>query len=894
MLLAARVTPALVGDAAADHAFTTDAKTPTTPGRGLDIRAAVGGLTDTDSINQITKFIDDLPAWGSSQVSASPLFPYTDPRNPTPVIRTKDGQHEATAVVYSRGDANTSLVPAPGTTPVDTGDEPGVWVPDTVAAELGVTSGDSVDVAVEVRDPTPEEIALAGGVPVRVAGVYQTSHGLPVSHSVDWQALTASLPHDPLDTSKRAALLITDTDTAVPVITGMGDRAFVTWDVPWQVPVTLEQGRVGAAAWRTLDSQLHDSNTHPGQVTAVAHVEPVSLSSGVDKFVADAEDSASALEPLVRSIGFAAQIISLAVLATMLWLLARSRRTEHLAALRMGVHPARIGITGMVEQIGAIVAAVVAVYAVVRWAPSVLAESGSFDPHTLASARHAVVWSLPWLIGFVILAVTAAVWPLEPTTNVGTGRLAGAFRWETIVVIAAVATGTQLVTQDGPALHSGSALLFPLLALLAGAAIVVRLIAYVVDRTRHARPARVAPPRLLALWLARRRLTYVITEVSALVVVVAAGAGMYVYSASIAHDGERGIADKAAALGGAEATRSIGAAGDLFVGDDGFPAGLPDGWTVVWRGSDAQMAQNVVSDVLVVDPERFVETAAWRDSFADKSLPQLMADLRDPPQSTVNVILAGNYNDTFPTNGTLVMQGLFASYHVVDRIAAAPGQRERSSMVIIDERSLAPLIPNADGSIPGAMTVDGLDRVFLSEVWSNGSQAALDAAIAQTTDQIDQTGTANVSTANLRPDFVAYHRSLPYLRLAGAAMLLVALASLWVHGARRRANLAIDVAMAAAMGVRRRATTAALVFESVLVGVVTIVIATGVAAVVVAFMAPRLDPAPSFAPANTGGLSWAAVGATAALVVGVSILGNLVELRAARRLPVAEVLRGAD
>jgi len=32
----------------------------------------------------------------------------------------------------------------------------------------------------------------------------------------------------------------------------------------------------------------------------------------------------------------------------------------------------------------------------------------------------------------------------------------------------------------------------------------------------------------------------------------------------------------------------------------------------------------------------------------------------------------------------------------------------------------------------------------------------------------------------------------------------------------------------------------------------------------------------------------------AALVVGVSILGNLVELRAARRLPVAEVLRGAD
>jgi len=215
-------------------------------------------------------------------------------------------------------------------------------------------------------------------------------------------------------------------------------------------------------------------------------------------------------------------------------------------------------------------------------------------------------------------------------------------------------------------------------------------------------------------------------------------------------------------------------------------------------------------------------------------------------------------------------------------------------MVIMDERSLAPLIPNSDGSIPGVMSVEGLDRQFLSEVWSNGSQAALDAALVQTTDHVDQTGTANVHTAGLRPDFIAYQRALPYLRLAGAAMLLVGLASLWVSGARRRANLAIDVAMAGAMGVRRRATTAALVLESVFLGLVTIVIATAVASVVVAFMAPRLDPAPSFAPGNTGGLSWTALGATTALVIAVSVLGNLLELRAARRLPVAEVLRGAD
>ena len=130
--------------------------------------------------------------------------------------------------------------------------------------------------------------------------------------------------------------------------------------------------------------------------------------------------------------------------------------------------------------------------------------------------------------------------------------------------------------------------------------------------------------------------------------------------------------------------------------------------------------------------------------------------------------------------------------------------------------------------------------------------------------------------------------------LAVANELLVALASMWVQGARRRSALAIDVAMSRTMGVRRSATTAALVLESVLVGLLTMVIATATASGVVAFMAPRLDPSPSFAPGNTGGMSWPAVAVTTVLVVAVSVIGNLFELSAARRMPVAEVLRGAD
>jgi len=895
MLLLARVTPTLVTDAAADRAFATEATTPALPGRGLDLKASVSGLTDPQSLDDLAKLFDSLPGWGPPQISVSPLVPYTDPREPTPVIRTSADGPDLQAIVFARGDANTSLVSAPGTTPDSSNAAGGMWIPDTAAQLLGVSPGDSVDVALKIRNPTPQEIAKAGGESVRVAGVYQTSHGLPVSDTVDWPAIAGSLPRDPTDTSRPATLLIVDQPTAVSLISGMGDVPFEVWDAQWRAPTTLQQGRVSAAAWRALHDQLQDAGSGAGSITAAARVQPVTLATGVEIFVARAEDAAAALHPLVSSIGFAAQIISVAVLGTMLWLLVRSRRTEHLVSLRAGVHPLRIGVAGMVEQIGAVIVAAGAVYAIVRWTPNVLAGSGSIDTRTLSEARSVVLWTIPWIIAFIVAAVTAAVWPLEPTSTVASGRLADAFRWETVVVIAAIATGAQLMTQTGPALDSGSALLFPLLALLAGAMIIVRIVAAVVRRmSRRTHAQRVEPPRFLAMWLARRRLIFVLAEVSALVVVVAAGTGMFVYSASVARDGERGVADKAAALGGAPATTAIGAASQLFIGADGFPAGLPDGWNVVWRASDVHMAQDVVADVLVVDPDRFAQSAAWRDSFADKPLPELMADLANPKQGTVNVIVAGNYDDTFPTDGTLIMQGLFTPYHVVDRIAAAPGQRERSSMVIMDERTLAPLIPDATGAKPGPMTVDGLDRVFLSEVWSSGSQAQLDAALAQTTQHADQTDTTNVAIQSRRADFVAFGLSLPYLRLAGGAMLLVALASLWVHGNRRRANLAIDIAMTRAMGVRRAATTAALVFEAVLVGIASVIVAVAIAAPLVGFMTHRLDPAPSFAPRNSGGLSWPAVAAAAALVVVVSIASALMELHAVRRLPVAEVLRGGD
>ena len=106
---------------------------------------------------------------------------------------------------------------------------------------------------------------------------------------------------------------------------------------------------------------------------------------------------------------------------------------------------------------------------------------------------------------------------------------------------------------------------------------------------------------------------------------------------------------------------------------------------MVWSLSDAQMAPNVVADILAVDPETFPAAVAWRQSFAGRSLDSLLSDIADSEPFTVDIVVAGNYRDTFPDHGTMQLdrQSPAIQYHVIARIAAAPWQRERSSMAIV-------------------------------------------------------------------------------------------------------------------------------------------------------------------------------------------------------------------
>jgi len=421
----------------------------------------------------------------------------------------------------------------------------------------------------------------------------------------------------------------------------------------------------------------------------------------------------------------------------------------------------------------------------------------------------------------------------------------------------------------------------------------------------------IARPRSLGLWLTVRRLTAALARQSALAVMVSVGVGMFVYCWSIAGDGERGLADKVAALGGAQATLQLRSSADLTLGADGLPTELPTGQTVVWTATNLYLGVDLPSDLLVVDPRTFASGVAWGSSFAGRKLDQLLADLGDSPPGAVGIIVAGNYADDFPDTGRIELDADRGSiqYRVVERIAAAPWQRQRATMAIaladpIGEQLLQLQRPTGAAASDGAGSGTGagtdaaaspaaaaLDRVFQTFVWSSGTQAELDARWAESS---LETTEPNVPNARRQPEFVAYALFLPYLRFVGTGLLVASTVALVVLGARRRDDLALELAMTRRMAMPLRITVISVVGGSVATALVGAGTGVLLARQLAAFMTPRLDPGPSFAPPLVDHLASSAVLVAATLVLVATVVSTAAELAGARRERVSEVLRAAE
>lgn len=900
----ARTTPPLIVDASTDRAFTAeiDAIPERVPrSQRLDLRAYTTGVRSNDTLRSVADAIHRVPVYADPVTSLVPIGYRTARPQPTPVVRlAADPDVAATAVLYARSDALDALVPADGSPdPASVADGDGVWLPDTVAAELGATVGDAVELEL-VAPAGATEPAAADEEPqiaaATVAGIYLTDDGLPRradGASVSWDALAPDLPDEPTVPGRPAALVIASVPAVLDLAGDIGETLLVTWDAAWEGPRTIERGRQAADAVGSLGRRFRDPGDPLGRITKDADLPDVVVVSGVDVLADHAEETATQLRPIIESTARGTQLIALGLVIVAAWLHLRRRAGEVALLVGEGLRSITIALLATWEQLSAALLGVGLGWLGGRWVGDRLAATGDIGASALADANRAAWTTAPLVVVGIFVASVVAAWAAEPARAGWAGRLAAALQWEVLATVVAIAAGAQLVTQDGPALSSGAALVFPIAAIVAAAGIAARLLSLLAGRLGRSRRVPTSPPRHHGWWLARHRLVHALADASTLVVVAAAGAGLLVHSASFATSATSGTDDKVAAIAGARSTLPLAWSGDLNGGADGFPADLDPAWSVVWRDSDVSAAPKLVVDLLAVDGGTFANGAAWRDAFADRPLRDLLDDLAAPTPGRIGIVVAGSRADRVPDSGTLTIGAWSAAYTVIERIHAAPGQRDLVPMVMVDAHRFFALIPAEDPTTRETLRVDDPDGWFRTELWSSQAPSELTTALGarglELTDETVQV--EGIATAERTPAIVAFRSAIPYLRAIGIVALALACAALAQHASRRRNAAAAETAMLAQMGVRRSTLRWSAVGELVLVGLVGGALGVGLGAATNTFMVGRMDPLPRVEPGFAALLSWTSVaiaaGAIAAVAAGVALGAH----RSALRADVGEVLR---
>jgi hypothetical protein len=903
LLCAARAAPALIIDATADRAFAAEVARV---GRNvpyddrIGLRAYATGLADDTLAHQLETQVDRLPVWGPPVASYVPER-YEGPfPKPEPVIRRADGSGpDVSAVIYARTGAIDTLTTVDGRTP-DAGSD-GVWVPEGVAAELGVRAGDRVELELVSTDPAPDPAPDPGPDPETpvvppivntvVAGVYVTADtGLPASDRFDWSSIITDLPNDPASTDAVAALVIVPVARAIDVAAGMGDTMRVIWDSEWEGPFTIDRGRMASRAFGRLAASARDPFDGVGVLTADAGIDPLRLASGATTFVERSEQTADALGPLIESMAVAIQVIAAGLVAGGVWLLATRRRREVQLALSHGMHPAGLGVVGAAEQLAPIVLGTALTWLAVDAGADLAAGTGSVSASVRDAARATVLQTAPWVLVLAFAVWTAAAASVQPVRSSVMKLVAPALRWEVIVTVLAVATGYQLASEQD-ASGSSTALLFPILAVLSAAALVALLVGHVVRRLRsRSRPSGPVPPRHLGWWLMGRRVAAGLADGAAVIVVVATGVALLGYTSSAAAAADAGVDAKAAVLAGARNTAVVPWSGSI-TGTTGMPTGLPAGWTIVWHDRGLEVGAPAQIDIVVVDPATFADAAVWRRSFADRPLLDLLAEMAAVPDNRVGIVTSGFFADRVPASGTM-SNGLWTvPFQVVARVEALPGLADRSTMAMVDATRLFALLPPNElpyERVQGRSS-DNPDGNFRTSVWSSGSSDELVERLADV--GLGATEVGGTSVERARPDLVAYGWSLPVLRFVGWTAVAIAVLAMLMHVARRRSATVLDVTMLDELGVPRRSVRVAVIGELVAAVSIGSVVGVLLAGGLARFMIPRLDPARELRPRFVVGWSVVPVVSVVGLMLAAAAAVSVRELRACGRARRSEVFR---
>ncbi|HEV7653864.1 MAG TPA: hypothetical protein VGP36_03885 [Mycobacteriales bacterium] len=727
--------------------------------------------------------------------------------------------------------------------------DPGLWLPDGLARNLGVDAGDKV---------------TARGKPEPVAGVYRDlndpSYGgsLPVAWC-RWATLIVPTIGDAGPPVR--PLVLTDDRTLLTL--AQNDRPWATWSA------AIDPATARAADAATVAAAIQGAGPEVFSTAGVVgtYVDLDTLAGAA----ARATQVRGALADATRPAAYAAVLVALLLVAAAggYWAERRAGEVRLLAA--RGIGPPGLAGKAVLEMIGPAVAGTLIGWAVTLAAAPHLGPSPLLDD----GAGVRALWTVAVALVAGLLALGAVAGLRGRSTGerpLGLERSRWAFvPWELLLVGAAIWSyqrlrGVGAVSSGGESVRIDPLVVaLPLLALAGLTVLVVRLIGLPVGRLQ-ALGGRLPVPGFLAV----RRLTAARTVSAGVLVAVALPVGVLVVCASLSASVRATVDTKTATYVGAGVALRTDARPGVFA--DPGPTGTP-----VSLLPEALDTFSQELPVLAVDPATFARYAYWRRAFATEPLPDLLARLGPAQDGSVPAILAGGGDEDVDH---VSLESQTVRVHVVARTAVFPGMRSVAEpLLVVDRHALPALNPYTARS---------------EEVWTRPADAAA-ATRAIGAKGLHVTGQVNQESIVRNTDLYPVTWTFGYVQVLAALAGVIGVTALLLYLAARQRSRTAAYALSRRMGLTRRAHLASLLAElSVAVGLgalAGVVLARLVLAPVVRVL--NLEPGrPPYAAVLV--VSAGAVAGVVAGAIGLVLLGALSAQAVADRARPADVLRGVE
>jgi hypothetical protein len=836
----------------------------------------VGGRSPRSEDSQLIRLrLDAIPGLVPSTLTAVSVGPETHPNQFFRPLVSANGL-TLRARLAAVEDPTAALV----VTARDEQVRRGAWLPEPVAAELGVGPGDEVSVLVQTFDsdrPPPPDTPPPVTVTLPVAGLYAVSaderRPADPPGSAAWSRRTGLIPSDTEFSALPAYLVVTDVPTADRVGQAIGD------DLLWSVETELEPGaslataQQAAAAVAEVRSDVRAEEDQP--------VGPlrVGLASGLEALVSRATGLADAIAERVRLLagaGIAAGLLALLALAV---LLARDRRQELQHGAAVGVGPLRVAGLWVLESLAP---AVIAVVVGALGALLLLRVVGTgASPTSSATASS-------WLVAAAVAGLGALVVGLVGAVACAVGERPESVRgrrrvpWVAVLVVvtatALVSTITTQAVAPGPV-----ALAVPALVAVSVGAVLATVVAWLLRLRRPgALPSSVGAA---SRWLAVRRLARAGDEQVLAVTAMTLGLGMVLLSVSAAAATTTVVDDRAAVTAGARSSAQLYGAWVLdprtpsvptvkeLEGGKKIPPGriptVPVGDSVVWRSLVSLDGDYGYRDLLAIDPATFVATADWGSGDYLAEVRQAAADLAaagaaEQDGGPIPVIAVNE--PTLATGDEAVISGQEwqSSVRVIASVSTFPGQGDRP-MIVATSPSLLPRWGRSD---PRLKPAEGQEppRAY-AEAWVWSSRPVTELTRSLDARKVSPTTLTTREQAEAQPALVAAASTLGFQVVLAGFLALAAVVAAALHSRRvSRRSRASDALLARSglgvVGVRRART-----WETLLLVALALVSAVVAVQVVTPIGALLLDLDRRLRPAYELQVTWVALAAAAAAAV---------------------------